>query len=69
MLQRPRQGTRGSELWAKALASVLMSARVCLWGKHTEHWIIMLGGAYGCLGTEYYKHHGALQLRRKSFGI
>ena len=30
LLQRPRQGTRGSELWAKALASVLISARVCL---------------------------------------
>ena len=69
MLQRPRQGTRESELWAKALASVLMGARVCSWGKHTEHWITVLGGAYKCLGTEHHKHHGVLRSRRKPFGI
>ena len=69
VLQRPRQRARGSELWAKALASVLMSARVCSWGEHTEHWTTVLGGAYGCSGTEYHEHHGVLRSRRKPFGI
>ena len=69
MLQQPRQGARGSELWAKALASILMSARMCLWGKHTKHWITVLGGAYKYSGTEYYKYHEVLRLRKKPFNI
>ena len=69
LLQRPRQGTKGSEPWAKTLASVLISARVCLWGEHIKHRITVLGGAYKYLGTEHDKYRKILQLKKKPFNI